>query len=169
MNISTPSIRERAQPDLPIPATAHFIWLGATFPWTHVLAVASAAKNGGFSRIVLHLDTPDAVTPHKVALAACETPVEVRAVVPARIFAALGPEGARLAGLYQRLDKPAAKANVLRVALLYVEGGVYFDMDTITLRSLTPLRRLDRLDADRVRRERHHLPFAALACRAMGW
>ncbi len=35
--------------------------------------------------------------------------------------------------LYQRLVQPAAKANLTRAALLYREGGVYVDTDTITI------------------------------------
>jgi hypothetical protein len=38
------------------------------------------------------------------------------------------------------LSTPAARANVLRAALLYLEGGVYLDTDTVTLESFEPLR-----------------------------
>jgi hypothetical protein len=38
------------------------------------------------------------------------------------------------------LDSPAALSNVLRIAILFSEGGVYLDLDTVTIASLAWLR-----------------------------
>jgi hypothetical protein len=48
--------------------------------------------------------------------------------------------GARLVDCYRDLSEPAARANVLRVALLREQGGVYLDTDTLTLESFAELR-----------------------------
>jgi len=47
--------------------------------------------------------------------------------------------GRSLGSLYARLTQPAARANLLRLALLYAQGGVYLDMDTVTLHDFGPL------------------------------
>ena len=40
---------------------------------------------------------------------------------------------------YRRLTNPAARIDMLRAAILYLEGGIYLDMDTVTTSSLLPL------------------------------
>jgi hypothetical protein len=121
-----------------IPAVAHFIWLGARFPWVNVLAIRSALERGGFERVVLH---------HEPGLASCgqlrdlarDTRFEARPCDPASTLGELGVTGTALSALYAELRSPAARANVLRAAILAREGGVYLDMDTVTLRPLSPL------------------------------
>ncbi len=44
-----------------------------------------------------------------------------------------------LTAIYDRLEYPAARSFVLRAAILYLEGGLYLDMDTLTTKSLLPL------------------------------
>jgi len=41
--------------------------------------------------------------------------------------------------LFGRLRTPATRSDLVRFALLYAEGGVYLDIDTVTLRSFAPL------------------------------
>jgi len=41
--------------------------------------------------------------------------------------------------IYRRLTNPAARIDMLRAAILYLEGGMYLDMDTVTTSSLLPL------------------------------
>lgn len=43
--------------------------------------------------------------------------------------------------LWSELGAPAARSNVVRLLILYNEGGIYLDTDTLTLRPLTELRR----------------------------
>jgi hypothetical protein len=122
------------------PKLAHFIWYGASFPWMNELALRSAHDRGGFERVVLHFDgrlSNDQCD----ALRAALPRLELRAIDPKRVFGALGDAvmGTRLAALHGELQKPAARANVLRAALLAAEGGVYLDVDTVTVRALDPL------------------------------
>lgn len=120
-----------------IPASAHFIWIGPAFPWLNWVALASAAKNGGFERVVLHHS--DDLSSARWWRAARELPlVEMRRLHDEAVVERAG--GARLLERYRKLQAPAARANVLRVALLASEGGVYLDLDTVTCRTLEPLR-----------------------------
>lgn len=122
---------------MPIPATAHFIWYGSAFPWVNLLALRSAALNGGFECIVLHHD--DALDAASLACHPWMAPVELRRIQPQTHLAPLGELAEPLAALHERLRSPAARANLIRMAVLATEGGVYLDTDTITLRPLTPL------------------------------
>jgi hypothetical protein len=47
--------------------------------------------------------------------------------------------GNGLTETYRRLANPAARIDVLRAAILYFEGGMYLDMDTVTTSTLLPL------------------------------
>jgi hypothetical protein len=122
-----------------IPSVAHFIWFGRELPWAHVLAVRSALAAGGFERAVLHHADPLEGTRWWGELASLEG-FEARRLDPAALLAGAGPRGGELAALFGRLKQPAAKANMVRAALLAREGGVYLDLDTITVGSLEGLR-----------------------------
>ncbi len=115
-----------------IPNTAHFLWLGDELPWANALSVYSATRRGGFERIVLHHDQEPTGSPGWSLIHACKD-VELRLLNPARALGDLGQLGRALAELVDRLEQGAARSNVLRVAILAREGGVYLDMDTITL------------------------------------
>jgi hypothetical protein len=121
-----------------IPASAHFIWFGRSFPWVHALAIRSSLERGNMTRAVLHHEDALEHNEHFSALR-CMPGFEARAIDSAAIFAPLGALAGPLAELYTRLSAPAARANVLRAAILAGEGGVYLDMDTVTVRSLRPL------------------------------
>jgi hypothetical protein len=58
-------------------------------------------------------------------------------VVLAQAQRQLGGEG--LTALYARLERTVMRADMLRAAILYLQGGIYLDMDTITVASLRPL------------------------------
>ena len=122
-----------------VPAVAHFIWYGQRFPWVNALAIRSAAQRGGFERVVLHHDQDLGGNPAFDELAQ-EARFEARRLVPDALFARTGALGPDLANLHARLEKPNARANMVRAALLATEGGVYLDTDTITLADLSPLR-----------------------------
>lgn len=126
-----------------IPNLAHFIWFGAQLPWVHTLALRSAASRGQFERVILHHADELASTSVWAELLAIPG-FEARRIDAAaldRMFAALGRGGDQLRTIYGQLRAPAARANLLRAVILAVEGGVYLDLDTITVRSLEPLRR----------------------------
>jgi hypothetical protein len=122
-----------------IPKVAHFIWLTPEFPWVNVLALESAALHGGFERLVLHHSRE--FDPERYGAELARVPrLELRALDVTALCSGLAPEQrAPMQALYRRLSRPAAQSNVLRVLVLASEGGVYLDMDTVTVRSLGPL------------------------------
>jgi Glycosyltransferase sugar-binding region containing DXD motif len=124
-----------------IPARAHFCWIGTRLPWAYAFAVLSAAKHGELAEIVLHHTD---VLDEDAALAALkQTPrVRLSRVDPIAYLMQAGQKlgaGDGLTVIYPRLTNPAARIDLLRAAILYLEGGLYLDMDTITTRSLLPL------------------------------
>jgi hypothetical protein len=119
-----------------IPALAHFIWLGRHLPWLNAQSPKTCALHGGFERSLLH--HTDEIEPDDLAEFAGVPGLElVRLDAEGLLESAAGP---KLVDVYRALAKPAAKANVLRIALLSNRGGVYLDMDTVTIASLAPLR-----------------------------
>jgi hypothetical protein len=124
-----------------IPARAHFCWIGSRLPWACAFAVLSAANRSELPEIVLH--HTDALDDDAVLAALKQTPrVRLSRLDPiAYLLEAgqkLGIEDG-LTAIYCRLASPAARSDVLRAAILYLEGGLYLDMDTLTTRSLLPL------------------------------
>ncbi len=63
--------------------------------------------------------------------------VELALLEPAGLLESAG--GPLLVDCYADLVAPAARANLLRLALLAQQGGVYLDTDTVTLRSFEAL------------------------------
>jgi hypothetical protein len=117
---------------------AHLIWFGSQFPWVNLLAVRSAALRGGFERVVLHHDSDLSGTPYYREL--LETPrVELARLAPEALFSRCGRFSATLTQTFSRLGLPAVRADLVRLALLYADGGVYLDTDTVTIASLRPL------------------------------
>lgn len=121
-----------------IPATAHFVWLGRELPWIYGLALRSAAQRGGFERVVLHC-TDDLSGSDGFSAARGDGRVECRRLDPRSALWWVSPRGGELVELFARLRQPAAKSNMLRLAILAAEGGVYLDTDTITVASFAPL------------------------------
>lgn len=119
-----------------VPHSAFFIWLGSDMPYAHRLAVRSAAQNGGFRRVLLLHEPALARSAAYEELA--RTPGVVLRAIDDDAFTGV-PHEATVRGLYRVLAAPAARANVLRLATLYREGGVYLDTDTITVRPFAEL------------------------------
>jgi hypothetical protein len=105
----------------------------------HGLAIRSAALKGGFERVVLHHDSALSRLPLWEELVATRG-VEARLLEPEALFAHCGEHAHAVSRLFAALDKPEARANVLRAALLDTHGGVYLDTDTVTIADLSPLR-----------------------------
>ena len=128
---------------MPIPARLHFCWIGASLPWAYAFAVLSAAERSEMPEIVLHhTDRLEDGGPLRALLAA--PGVRLRrtdaGACLARADGVLGLGGA-LEALYRRLDRPVTRSDVLRAAILFLEGGIYLDLDTVTVGSLLPLTR----------------------------
>ena len=124
-----------------IPARLHFCWIGGTLPWAYVFAILSAAERSGLPEIVLHHTDP---LPDTAGLGALRNAPGVRLarVDPAECLGEVGRElgvGDGLRTLYERLDATVMRADVLRAALVHRHGGVYLDLDTVTVATLRPL------------------------------
>ncbi len=124
-----------------IPPRLHFCWIGPALPWACAFAVLSAAARGGMDEVVLHhTDALDDDAPLRAVLGAPGVRLErVDAVAClGGVGEALGL-GDWLARLYGGLGAAAMRADVLRAAILFREGGIYLDLDTLTVASLRPL------------------------------
>jgi len=124
-----------------IPARAHFCWIGTSLPWVYAFAVLSAAERSGLPEIVVHHTDP---LDEDAAVAALrQTPhVRLSRIDPTAYLMQAGQKlgaGDALTVSYHRLTNPAARIDILRAAILYLEGGMYLDMDTVTTSSLLPL------------------------------
>ena len=120
----------------PIPPVAHFIWFGREFLWVHLLAIRSAIQRGEFHRVVLHHTDDLRESAWWNELQALPR-FEARRLAPEEVLEQA--RGALLIDVFRDLAELAAKANVVRAALLFVEGGAYLDADTVTLASFAPL------------------------------
>ena len=124
-----------------IPHRLHFCWIGPVLPWAYGFAVLSAAANAGMAEVVLHhtdalqdgpvlqaMNAANKVVLHRLDPKACLEPVQQALDL-----------GTALTGLYARLDRPVQRSDLLRAAILFAEGGVYLDLDTVTVAPLTGL------------------------------
>jgi len=123
-----------------IPSRVHFYWTGASLPWPYAYAVRSAALNGGLDQVVFHhTDAIASLDPWRFVTG---TPrVETRRLDPDALLGRVPGLGERLVDLHRRVTAPVARSNILRAAVLLLEGGIYLDLDTLTVRSLAPLLR----------------------------
>lgn len=124
-----------------IPAKGHFCWIGTKLPWAYLFAVLSAAENSELQEITLHhTDTLEAGAGLR-ALELCPR-VRLNHIDPIACLTEAGHAlgiGDRLAAIYRAVAAPAIRTDVLRAAILYLQGGVYLDLDTLTTASLLPL------------------------------
>lgn len=120
-----------------IPSIAHFVWYGPRLPYLHALAIRSAATHGGFASVRLHHADALEDLPHVVALRGLPN---VEFVALDDLALCKEAAGAKLAELCNALESPVARSNLVRTALLYRDGGVYLDMDTLTIRSFGAVR-----------------------------
>jgi hypothetical protein len=121
-----------------IPLRAHFIWLGRELPWVNVLAIRSAAERGGFERVTLHHDEDLSAAPHYAALAAVDR-IELRRLDVDALIDGCGDLAPALKAAYAGLPTPPIRKDLIRLAILHSEGGVYLDLDTVTVRSFEAL------------------------------
>lgn len=120
-----------------IPSIAHFVWYGTKLPYLHALAIRSAATHGGFESVRLHHADPLDELPHVRALRDLASFALVRLDDRALCDETGGPA---LADLLVALRSPVARSNLVRTALVYRDGGVYLDMDTLTIGSFDEVR-----------------------------
>jgi len=99
----------------------------------------SASQLGRLQEVVLHHDHDLRGTPwwsEALAIPGFRS----RLIEPDVLLAEVDDVGQELVAIYRQLEQPAAKANMMRAAILWSEGGVYLDLDTLTLRSFDALR-----------------------------
>lgn len=120
-----------------IPSTAHFVWYGPTLPYLHALAIRSAATHGGFQSVRLHHTDPLEALPHVTDLYDLRN-FELVQLDDRELCAEAG--GPALADQISALNSPVARSNLVRTALVYRDGGVYLDMDTLTIRPFDDVR-----------------------------
>lgn len=120
-----------------IPNVAHFIWFGDALPWVHRAAMRSAAQAGQFARVVLHHEP--SLNSKELAELRAQAGFEARTLEPDQLFRRAGVDPRALQQLYARLVQPAARANLMRAVILAAEGGVYLDMDTVSVAPFAPL------------------------------
>jgi len=103
--------------------------------------VLSAAENSDLPEIFLH-HTDALADSAEIRALGHDSRIRLSRTDPQAIFLEAGTRlgvGSALQTLYARLETPVARADVLRAAILYVEGGIYLDLDTVTVASLRPL------------------------------
>jgi glycosyl transferase-like sugar-binding protein len=124
-----------------IPSQVHFCWIGTSLPWAYVFAILSAAERSGMPTVILH--HTDALEDGAELRALANAPgVRLFRIDPLAFLAQVGEGlglGAGLADLYGRLGSPVMRTDILRAAILYAQGGIYLDLDTVTVAPLCPL------------------------------
>ncbi len=122
-------------------ARGHLLWIGPRLSWASAFAVLSAARRGALDEIVLH-HTEALADEEPLRCLLREPGVRLCRIDPLACLeeagAALGSKAAFTA-LYRRLCGPVMRADLLRAAILFCQGGLYADLDTVTTASLRPL------------------------------
>ena len=125
---SSESHCEDEAPDLLVPSLVHFIFLGEDrpFKFLHYLAILSAHVRSSPDQIVVHGSREPVESPWWRRIKPLVTYEQVELVREFR---------GREIDFYQH------QADVIRLEKLIERGGIYLDLDILTLRSLNPLRR----------------------------
>ncbi len=125
-----------------IPRTIHLIWLGQRLPALAWLAVRTLLARADAERVVLHSQAPELARDGLVANL-LQQPNFALDLAPPELDGLPAELQHRLAGLLAQLAKPAAKADLLRLEILWQNGGLYVDADVVALQSFAPLWPLD--------------------------
>ena len=120
-----------------IPHHFHLIWIGKRFPFVNRLAVASLRQSNPGARITVHYEYP----PDNADWRALGSLAELRPLHLPALLAALPPSMSAVAPVLEGVSKgyPAGRSNILRYLILYREGGIYLDFDTLTVKDYRPL------------------------------
>ena len=124
-----------------IPNRLHFIWFGAELPCFALVALKSARAKNPLATVKLWHDSRLRVDERVASLDAAgieRVELDVEALLAETLRTADAPR--TLDRIWSVLTEPAARANVVRLLVLYLEGGIYLDTDTLTLQNLDALR-----------------------------
>ncbi len=121
-----------------IPSRLIFVWIGEKLPLTTQAAIKSAYKNDKPNEIFLIHEGLDTSQPELKSLQN-QYPLEVKKFNP-QWFDSV-PQKKKIQLIYSTLTQPVARSNIIRMIALWKWGGIYLDTDTITFKSLNPLRK----------------------------
>lgn len=109
----------------------HFVWSGKRFPLAFALAVRSARAHNPGMGCVVHLG----VEPETEAWRELLPDLDVDRTPPEALLESVPGLGRRLLAHYERIpaEYPAGRSNLVRLAVLYAQGGWYLDFDTLSL------------------------------------
>ncbi len=101
------------------------------------LAVESILQTNPDARVTIHYENP----PSNADWRALQAKVEFRAIDLPALLASLPASMAKVAPILEGISTgyPAGRSNILRYLILYREGGIYIDFDTLTVRDYRPL------------------------------
>lgn len=133
-------------PEDRVPNRLHFVWFGRHLPGFAAIAAHSAQAHNPQARVVLWHDSqlePCQRTERLARLGVQRQVLDFDELLgQARDRA--GSESRQaldtLGRIWRTLDAPAARSNVVRLLILFAQGGIYLDTDTLTLRPLDRLR-----------------------------
>ncbi len=125
-----------------VPNHIHFVWFGQELPFFAQLAMRSATQHcPGATTTLWHDGSLTAASSGDVPgvlLREIDVPeLLAQAVTRGDIDAEVSR---RVEDVWHALEQPAARSNVVRLLVMLLEGGVYLDSDTLTLRDLADLR-----------------------------
>lgn len=120
-----------------IPHHFHLIWIGKRFPFVNRLAVESLRQSNPGARITIHYEDP----PGNADWRALGRVTEQRPLDLAGLLGSLPASMSAVIPVLQGISSgyPAGRSNILRYLILYREGGIYLDFDTLTVRDYRPL------------------------------
>ena len=126
--------------DVLIPNQYFYIWTGSSFPYLNLLAVKSLLLADDSATAVVYIVGPEPQNDNFENLRALER-VSIVGIEPEAVFSQL-PTDIKSAGtIFHKIPESSASArsNILRYALLYLNGGVYLDFDTVVTQPLSDL------------------------------
>ncbi len=126
--------------DVLIPNQYFYIWSGSSFPFLNLLAVKSLLLADNSATAVVYMVGPEPQNEIFENLRGLER-VSIVAIEPEDIFSQLPSDLKGVGTIFHKIPESSASArsNILRYALLYLNGGVYLDFDTVLTRSLSDL------------------------------
>ncbi len=126
-----------------IPRRFHFVWIGASFGYTSYLAVATCAAQHPGSEIVVHhgvgLDNPK--QSHWFDALRKLPNTSLRPIDPNERFSELPVAAEAIERVLDGVPTGyrAGVTNLLRLAILYREGGIYLDCDVVVVAPIDEL------------------------------
>ena len=123
-----------------IPNKYFYIWSGNSFPYLNLLAVKSLLLAETKATVVVFIVGPEPQNENFENLRVLER-VCIVSIEPENIFSQLPSDIKGVGTIFHKIPESSASArsNILRYALLYLNGGVYLDFDTVVTRSLSDL------------------------------